>query len=130
MTDPTATFFEELGTRGHEPRLKVVTGTVRFDITQDGSTQHWWLRIDHGALRVSTGDAGPDGADADCVIEAGRPLFDGIATGRVNAMAAMLRGDLLLAGDPELLVSCQRLFPTAPAPRPGEPAEVGGGRSS
>jgi hypothetical protein len=130
MSDATVAFFEELRARGHEPRLRNVTGTVRFDITQDGSTKLWWLAIDKGDLRVFTGEAGTDSTDPDCVIKTRRSVFDGIATGQVNAVAAMLRGDVIVAGDPELLVAIQPLFPPPPGRRRGQanrPRPEGGG---
>jgi len=130
MSDATVAFFEELRARGHEPRLRNVTGTVRFDITEDGSTKLWWLAIDKGDLRVSTGEAGTDSTDPDCVIKTRRSLFDEIATGQVNALAAMLRGDVIVTGDPELLVACQPLFPPPPPRRRGQanrPRPEGGG---
>ena len=44
-------------------------------------------------------------------------LFGDIITGRVNAMAALLRGRLVVEGDPSPLVLFQRLFPGPPSPR-------------
>src|SRR3954466_15918501 len=129
MSDATDAFFEELRARGHEPRLRNVTGTVRFDITQDGSTTLWWLVIDKGDLRVFTGEAGTDSTDPDCVIKTRRSLFDEIATGQVNAVAAMLRGDVIVGGGPGGVGACQPLFPPPGRRRgPGEPAEAGRGR--
>ena len=58
------------------------------------------------AVGVGTADTA-----ADCVLSCDRALFDGIASGEVNAMAALLRGELVVAGEPDLLVLCQRLFP-------------------
>ena len=84
-------------------------GQSFFDITQGRRTERWCLQINKGALNVST-----DECEADCVIGAARPLFDGIATGEVNAMAALLRGELAVSGEPELVVLCQRLFPGRP----------------
>ena len=83
------------------------------------------MRIDQGDLRVSAGSGGVDCADPDCVVSAARDVFGGVATGEVNAMAAMLRGDLLLSGNAELIAACQWLF----GPPPGSvPAEAGRGR--
>jgi hypothetical protein len=130
MSNPTAEFFQDLSARGREPALRNVTGTLRFDVTTQGHVEQWWVRLDRGELRVSTGSAGTDRADPDCLIETPRTVFDGIATGEVNAMAALLRGDLVAAGDPELLVAFQRLFPSGPRAGAGAPAKVGGGRVS
>ena len=48
---------------------------------------------------------------ADCVIRAEKTLFDGITRGETSAVAAVLRGDIVIEGDRELLVLFQRLFP-------------------
>ena len=115
MTDPTTEFFEELSRRGREPLLKDAIATVRFDITQDGRTDRWLVRIDSCDLRVSQ-----EATEADCVVVADRTVFDGIVTGRVNTLAAVLRGQIVVTADPDLLVLVQRLFP-GPQP-PGEAA--------
>jgi putative sterol carrier protein len=49
-------------------------------------------------------------AKADCVVTTDRPLFNAIVRGERNAMAAILRGEIRLEGDPELLVLFQRVF--------------------
>jgi SCP-2 sterol transfer family len=130
MSNPTVEFFQNLSARGSEPSLANFTGTLRFDVTEDGRAEQWWVRIDRGVVRVSTGGAGTDPERADCVMETARTVFDRIVTGEVNAMAALLRGDLVAEGDPELLVAFQRLFPTGPKATAGAPAEVVGGRVS
>jgi len=38
-------------------------------------------------------------------------LFDDIVSGRANAMAALLRGDVGVEGNTELLMRVQRTFP-------------------
>jgi len=57
-------------------------------------------------------------AAADTTLRATGELFDGLASGEVNTMAAVLRGAIEVEGDPELLVLFQRLFPSPP--RKGE----------
>jgi putative sterol carrier protein len=111
QTDTTARFFDELGRRGHAPVLGGITGSVRFDIADGDRVDHWLLTIAKGDLSVTSSD-GP----ADAVIRADRAQFDDVAAGRVNPMAAMLRGAVSMDGDPMLLVRAQRLFPAPTAP--------------
>jgi hypothetical protein len=110
VSDATAEFFERLGRQGHEPLLERTSGTLRFDIRRGRSTERWFVAVARGDVEVSHAAAG-----ADCTVRAGGELFDGIASGGVNAMAALLRGALLVEGDQRLLVRFQRLFPDPPA---------------
>ena len=114
MTEAATAFFEALAREGHHPMLESVRATVRFDLTGDGKTERWFLAIDKGDLTVSRRNV-----RADCVIRAERSVFEGLATGRLNAMAALLRGDLVVEGDPRVLVLLRRLF--AVPPGAGEP---------
>jgi putative sterol carrier protein len=120
----TADFFDDLSRRGHEPLLKRVGATVRFDITDGDGTEHRLVRIDRGDIRMSAAE-GP----ADCVLGADRAVFDAIVGGRMTVMVALLRGVLAIHGDPELLVLTQRLFP-GPAGRSRLDAVAGGSRTS
>lgn len=106
MADATSEFFDRLGERGHEPMLARTKGSMRFDLNRDGRTEHWRVEFRRGAVAVSH-EAGP----ADCVVRADAALFDDLARGSANAMAATLRGQLVLDGAPGLLVRFQRLFP-------------------
>jgi hypothetical protein len=106
MANPTTAFFERIAERGAEPSLGRTTGSVRVDVDRDGKVEHWRLEIRRDALVVSrSGDA------AECVLTATGSVFDDLATGRANALAAALRNELLIDGDPSLLVRFQRLFP-------------------
>jgi putative sterol carrier protein len=111
-TDPTARFFADLAGREDEPLLRKATGSMRFDIVSGRRTRRWVLSVDKGALTVTEG-----GGDATCVIRADKAVFDKVASGRLNAVAAVLRGDLVVAGDWRLLVRLQRLFPSPPRRR-------------
>jgi putative sterol carrier protein len=104
--DATAQFFEELGHRGHEPLLEKVRGTIHVDVLNGKETEHWLVSVDKGDIEVSDRDD-----EADCAVRASREVLNGIARGEINAMAAMLRGTLVVEGDYELLVHFQRLFP-------------------
>jgi putative sterol carrier protein len=112
MADATAGFFDELARRGHEPLLGDAVGSVRFEVVSDAQIDIWRVELAKGDVSVSR-----DGGAADCVVRTGKQLFDGIASGEVNAMAALLRGALAFEGDPELLMRLQRLFPSPPAAR-------------
>jgi putative sterol carrier protein len=106
-TDPAERFFSELETRGHEPLLQKAEGTTRFEIVDGKRTQRWLVSVARGELAVSRrGTASPD-----CVIRVDKALFDKVVSGKENAVAAVLRGDVAIEGDWRLLVWMQRLFP-------------------
>ncbi|WBB70062.1 SCP2 sterol-binding domain-containing protein [Micromonospora sp. WMMD812] len=102
----TEAFFDALDRRGFEPLLAKATGTVRFEIVRGLCTQHWYVRVDNGAIRVSR-----ENMEADGVVRAGWELFDRIAGGGQNLMTALLRGEMSAEGDIALLVLLERLFP-------------------
>jgi putative sterol carrier protein len=106
-TDPTERFFEALAVYGHAPLLRKASGLTRFEIVSGRRTASWFVTVDKGDVTVSRQGDGPP----DCVIRTDRALFDRIASGKVNAVAAVLRGDVAIDGDWRLLVWMQRLFP-------------------
>lgn len=110
--DPTARFFAELAGRAHEPLLRKATGRFRFDVVDGRRTRRWIVTVDGGNLGVAAG-----GGDASCVVRADKGVFDKLAGGRLNPVAAVLRGDLQVSGDWRLLVLMQRLFPGPRASR-------------
>jgi putative sterol carrier protein len=104
----TSEFFDELDAQPH-PLLARTTGTIRFDVTHGDRTEYWHLTISKGDITVSHE---PD--DADSIVRVERMLFDDIVCGRANAMSAVLRGEVGVEGDPELLTRFQRMFPGPP----------------
>ncbi|HET8968419.1 MAG TPA: SCP2 sterol-binding domain-containing protein [Gaiellaceae bacterium] len=104
--DPTERFFAELATRAHEPLLRKASGSMRFDVVDGRKTQRWLVAVERGDMTVR-----PGGGDAACIVRADKAVFDKVAAGRLNAVAAVLRGDLQVEGDWRLLVRMQRLFP-------------------
>jgi putative sterol carrier protein len=106
VNDVTDRFFAELGARGVEPLLRKASGSVRFEIVDDRRVRRWVLAMSKGQVEVAVG-----GGEAECVVRADSKVFDRLATGRMNAVAAVLRGDLRVSGDWRLLVLVQRLFP-------------------
>ncbi len=112
MSDPTSDFFAGLMSRGHEPMLQRTSGTLRFDLADGEEVEHWHVAIRKGDLTVTRGED-----EADCVVSADKELFDRLASGTTNAMAAALRGVVAPTGDLQLIIQFQRLFPGPPAGR-------------
>jgi putative sterol carrier protein len=108
--DTTTEFFESLGRRAHEPLLEQTVGTIRFDLARKSDVHRWFVAVDKGDLAVSH-----QRRRADCTVRAPKQLFDRVASGEVNATAAVLRGAVQVEGDAELLTLFQRLFPGPPA---------------
>ncbi len=109
MADATADFFAELGRRGHEPLLQKLTGTFRFDVTGEPD-EHWFVGVSKGDITVSRRND-----KADCSVRSDRDVFDAVVAGETNALAATLRGAVVIDGDLGLLAGFQRLFPGPPA---------------
>ena len=118
-----AGFLRALEQRGHEPALDRTNGTVRFDLDRNGRAEHWFLEIRRGTFALSRG-AGA----ADCVVRGTADVMDDIASGRTNALTAMLRGELSLEGDRRLIVRVQRLFPEPIGRRTTDSSRVVGRR--
>ena len=108
MADATAEFFAALGSRGHEPLLERATGTMRFDLREGKKIDRWLVSVVKGDIVVSRRN-GP----ADAVVSTDKALFERIARGESNALAAMLREEVDVEGDVRLLVAFQRLLPGA-----------------
>jgi putative sterol carrier protein len=113
MQSPTDTFFADLGGRRHQPLLKSASGIVRFDLIDGERVEHWCVTMDRGEVAVSRKNV-----RADAVVRLDRATFDGMVSGSVNAIAAVLRGALVAEGDLGLVLLFQRLFP-APERRNG-----------
>ena len=85
MANATAEFFEGLASRGHEPLLEKVRGTIRVDLDVGKRKEHWLVAVNKGDVRVSHGNG-----KADSTLRTSKEMFDRIASGEANAMAAML----------------------------------------
>ena len=106
MTEDAVTaFFEDLGSRGYEPLLRNVSGTVRFDLVSGKTTERWLVTIRKGNLGVSRKNVA-----ADTTMRLSRALFAAAASGETNVLSAMLRGDVVLEGDYRLMIVVRRLF--------------------
>lgn len=110
MSEPIEEFFERLSAGGRGALPPRANGSLRIDLGSGATTERWFLTIGKGAVSVSHRNA-----KADAVIRTSKDLFEGIVTGRANAMTGALRGVVSLEGDPTLLVLFQRALPGPPA---------------
>ena len=106
---PTSRFFSDLANRGPEPMVKNVTGSVRCDVVDGPTTEHWLVTIKKGEIAVSN----RNGA-ADVDVRGDRNIIDEITAGTKNAQAAILRGAITIEGDFETMNQFMRLLPGPP----------------
>lgn len=123
MSEPIEEFFERL-TRSVPDRLRRADGSLRIDLTSGTTTERWFITMHGGDVSVSHRNA-----KADSVIRTSKDQFEGMITGRVNAMSAALRGVVSLEGDPTLLVLFQRALPGPPSTATGHGAATTGRRT-
>lgn len=102
MSTATDRFFHDLAERGYEPLLLRADGTLRVDLDRE----HWYLEMSKGNVTVSRRDE-----PADTVIRTDKATFDKVAGGQSNALATLLRNEMMFEGEPALLVLLQKLFP-------------------
>ena len=105
-TDAIGAFFADISTRGPIPILGTVEGTIRFDVSDAASTERWYVTMSQGQVSVSH-----KSTKAASMVQVDRALLNEIAEGRRNAMAAVLRGALVVEGNLNLLMIFTRLFP-------------------
>ncbi|MFI7021348.1 hypothetical protein ACIBMZ_01350 [Micromonospora sp. NPDC049900] len=117
MTEATEQFFAALPARAPEVLRSPVAGTLRIDLSLDGRTEHWLVRMRPGAAEVSQG---PDSADA--VWYCGVHLFDRLVTGQAQSISAVFRNESTYTGDVVLFLAFRRFFPPPPGTR--DPREV------
>jgi hypothetical protein len=115
--DVTERFFDELGQRGHEPLLRKARGTITFEIVDGKKVDRRIVTVDKGHITVSRRNVSGDG-----VIRVSKDVFESIASGRSNPIAAVLRNEFSVQGDWRLLVLVQRLFPGPPEKHPSRRA--------
>ncbi|GAA0377537.1 hypothetical protein GCM10009541_19970 [Micromonospora gifhornensis] len=117
MTEAIEQFFATLPARAPQLLRSSLTGTLRIDLTDDGRTEHWVLRIRPGALDIDRGLA-----EADAIWYSSVDLFDRLVTGRSQAIAALFRNESTFSGRVTLFLAFRLFFPPAPGTR--DPREV------
>jgi putative sterol carrier protein len=106
MTSATEAFFDGLASRRHEPLLEKVSGSLRFDLDNGRGVDQWFVTIQEGDITVER-----KGDEPNTIFYASASVFEKLASGEMNAMAALLRGEASALGDLELAVLMQRLLP-------------------
>jgi hypothetical protein len=113
--DPISQFFANLAAPGHLATFEGHSATLRFDVHDDGQVQHWHVAVSNGDVAVARQNSVTrQNKGADAVIHVERAPFEAIVTGRMNAMAALLRGVLTCEGSMAALMMFQRCLPGPP----------------
>ena len=112
MPDSTAEFFDELGSRGHEPLLEKVSGTVRFDLAHGKETERWFVTVAKGDSPSRTGTSGRTASSR----WTGRSSTASRVARRTRRRR-LLRGAMTVEGDVRLLVRSSGFFPGPPGSR-------------
>ena len=118
--DAISEFFAMLAAPGHLTAFEGAAATLRFDVHDDGTEEHWHLAVADGDVVVTR-----DRVQADVIVSIRRDRFEEMVTGRLNAQAALLRGLLHCEGSMAALMMFQRCLPGPPgstgrvAPIPG-----------
>ena len=115
MAEPTREFFTRLAEQ-HQPLVESVTGVMRIDLADGERTEHWYLDIRKGDVSVS--HKGPEPA---CTVSTDLATFEAIISGKMNAMAAVLRGAVEVEGRFALMTALRRFF-AVPTKAPDRPA--------
>jgi hypothetical protein len=108
--DPVSDFFAGLAEPGGQlATLAGQSASLRFDISDGPQTESWHVTVTEGRVAVAR-----TRSPADAVIQVGRPQFEAMVSGRLNAQAAILRGLLTCAGSIAAFIMFQRCLPGPP----------------
>lgn len=107
--DPIEQFFAILAEPGRIPTFDGESASLRFDVGSGSGADHWYVQVSDGDVAVSQ-STGP----ADAVAHIQREHMEAIVTGRMNAMAAVLRGLVPCEGSMSALIMFQRCLPGPP----------------
>jgi putative sterol carrier protein len=103
--DAVSALFEQVATRGPEPSIQTVSGTLQFDIDTCG---RWYVMV-HGGYVTTSRNPMP----ASCAVACPPGDFIDVLKGKQNFMTTFLRGRVKADGDLALLLSFCRLLPVA-----------------
>lgn len=112
MGEATERFFEALPARASTVLRQPVSGTLQINLIGDGRTEHWYVELRTGVVRVSR-----QRRQTDAVWQSSATLFDQLVTGEAQSIAAMLRNETTLSGNVLLFLAFRRFFPDPPGTR-------------
>ncbi|SBT48445.1 SCP2 sterol-binding domain-containing protein [Micromonospora auratinigra] len=125
MGEAIEQFFATLPARAPAVLRGPTTGSLQIDLTSGNRTEHWYVRLAHGAVRVSR-----EQQPADATFTVSAALFERLVTGREAGMAAVLRNEATFSGNVVLFLVFRRFLPDPPGTRdPRETAREHVGRS-
>ena len=104
--------------------MEKVNGTLRVDVVDDKRTAHWFVTMNRGDVSVSR-----QGRAADCVLKGDKQLVERVWSGEASGFTAILRGEIEIDGDPELMVLFLRSAPALATRRQAEAVEPVGSTS-
>ncbi|HUZ08951.1 MAG TPA: SCP2 sterol-binding domain-containing protein [Acidimicrobiales bacterium] len=119
--DPISGFFDALAGRGHEPTFGEDSATLRFDVGDGTRIERWYLTVTGGDVSVTR-----QNIRADTIVRVQRSDFEAMVTGRLNVMAALLRGAIAYEGSAAPLMMFQRSLPSPPGSKGRVPPISGG----
>src|SRR5690349_10611390 len=102
--DVIPAFFESIA--GPHPEVpETISGSLKFDVKEGSASESWRVTFSQGVVSSARSNA-----PADCVLHTDKSTLEGIIQGRINAMAALLRGVLTVEGGTLLPAVFRSLF--------------------
>jgi putative sterol carrier protein len=104
VKDVIPAFFKEIA--GPHPAVpKTISGSLRFDLEDGNRSEHWRVTFTKGEISTARSNT-----VADCIARTDKATLEAIILGRVNAMAAILRGAIKVEGQVLLLALFRSLL--------------------
>jgi hypothetical protein len=107
--DPVCDFFTALAAPGHLATFERESATLRFDVADGEKVERWHVAVSDGDTTVTHRKE-----PADVVVTIDKDRMAELVTGRLNAMAALLRGLLVYDGSAAAAILFQRCLPGPP----------------
>jgi hypothetical protein len=107
--DPVTEFFTALDQPGHLAAFEGESARVGFEVLNGKKAERWQVKITNGDVTVSH-SSGP----ADATVRIQRSYLEALISGRLNALAAYLRGLFTCEGSVGVLMMFQRCLPGPP----------------